>query len=105
MAYDLEEQEQLAELKAWWNKYGNLHRKVKAGAVSDQVWAFWDFLPTACELAGVPAPKELSFFTASATTPAHTVIFIAKVPKVLRGYVRASTREFGPQSERIADKM
>jgi predicted negative regulator of RcsB-dependent stress response len=23
MAYDLEEQEQLAELKAWWNKYGN----------------------------------------------------------------------------------
>ncbi len=24
MAYDLEEQEQLAELKAWWQKYGNL---------------------------------------------------------------------------------
>jgi len=23
MAYDLEEQEQLAELKALWNKYGN----------------------------------------------------------------------------------
>jgi predicted negative regulator of RcsB-dependent stress response len=23
MAYDLEEQEQLAEMKAWWNKYGN----------------------------------------------------------------------------------
>jgi arylsulfatase A-like enzyme len=33
--------------------------KVKAGAVSDQVWAFWDFLPTACELAGVPAPRGL----------------------------------------------
>ncbi|MDP2997981.1 MAG: arylsulfatase [Bryobacterales bacterium] len=30
--------------------------KVKAGAASDQVWAFWDFLPTACELAGVAAP-------------------------------------------------
>jgi arylsulfatase A-like enzyme len=30
---------------------------VKAGAVSDQVWAFWDFLPTACELAGVAAPS------------------------------------------------
>jgi hypothetical protein len=42
---------------------------------------------------------------ASATAPAHTVIFIAKIPKALRGYVRASTREFGPQSERIADKM
>ena len=23
MAYDLEEQEQLAQLKAWWQKYGN----------------------------------------------------------------------------------
>jgi arylsulfatase A-like enzyme len=29
--------------------------RIKAGAVSDQVWAFWDFLPTAAELAGVPA--------------------------------------------------
>ncbi|HOV75418.1 MAG TPA: arylsulfatase [Candidatus Hydrogenedentes bacterium] len=26
---------------------------------SDQVWAFWDFLPTAAELAGVPAPQGL----------------------------------------------
>jgi len=26
--------------------------KIKAGAVSDQLWAFWDFLPTAAELAG-----------------------------------------------------
>jgi arylsulfatase A-like enzyme len=33
--------------------------RVKAGAVSDQVWAFWDFLPTACELAGVETPKGL----------------------------------------------
>jgi predicted negative regulator of RcsB-dependent stress response len=24
MALDLEEQEQVAELKAWWNQYGNL---------------------------------------------------------------------------------
>ena len=24
MAYDLEEQEQLAQIKAWWNRYGNL---------------------------------------------------------------------------------
>ncbi len=24
MAYDLQEQEQLDELKAWWKKYGNL---------------------------------------------------------------------------------
>src|SRR5262249_992703 len=29
----------------------------RTGAVSDHVWAFWDFLPTACELAGVEIPK------------------------------------------------
>jgi arylsulfatase A-like enzyme len=33
--------------------------KVKAGAVSAQPWAFWDFLPTACELAGVAPPAGL----------------------------------------------
>jgi arylsulfatase A-like enzyme len=33
--------------------------RVKAGAVSDQVWAFWDFLPTAAELAGLPAPPKI----------------------------------------------
>lgn len=33
--------------------------KVPAGRVSDQVWAFWDFLPTAAELAGLPAPKDI----------------------------------------------
>ena len=33
--------------------------KVKAGATSDQVWAFWDFLPTAAELAGAKVPKNI----------------------------------------------
>jgi arylsulfatase A-like enzyme len=33
--------------------------KVPAGRVSEQVWAFWDFLPTAAELAGLPAPKNI----------------------------------------------
>jgi len=33
--------------------------KIEAGAVSDQLWAFWDFLPTACELAGVASPKDI----------------------------------------------
>lgn len=32
---------------------------VKPGSVSDHVWAFWDFLPTATELAGVPAPATI----------------------------------------------
>jgi arylsulfatase A-like enzyme len=33
--------------------------RVKAGAVNDHVWAFWDFLPTAAELAGVKAPEGI----------------------------------------------
>lgn len=33
--------------------------KIKAGAVSDQVWAFWDFLPTAAQLAGATAPAGI----------------------------------------------
>jgi arylsulfatase A-like enzyme len=33
--------------------------KLAAGAVSDFVWAHWDFLPTACELAGAKAPAGL----------------------------------------------
>ena len=33
--------------------------KVAAGRVSDQVVAFWDFLPTAAELAGVKTPPSL----------------------------------------------
>ncbi len=33
--------------------------RIEAGAVSDQVWAFWDFLPTACDLAGVSPPRGL----------------------------------------------
>jgi arylsulfatase A-like enzyme len=31
--------------------------RVKSGAVSDHVWAFWDFLPTAAELAGQKPPQ------------------------------------------------
>jgi len=33
--------------------------KIKAGAVSEQVWAFWDFLPTAAEIAGVKPPEGI----------------------------------------------
>ncbi|MBI4660892.1 MAG: arylsulfatase [Verrucomicrobia bacterium] len=31
--------------------------KIKAGTVNPHVWAFWDFLPTAAEIAGVQPPK------------------------------------------------
>jgi len=33
--------------------------KVKAGAVSDAVWAMWDFLPTVAELVGVRPPENI----------------------------------------------
>lgn len=38
---------------AWWPG------KIKAGTKSDHISAFWDFMPTACELAGVDAPEGL----------------------------------------------
>ncbi len=37
---------------AWWPG------KIPAGASSNHVSAFWDFMPTACELAGVDAPED-----------------------------------------------
>lgn len=33
--------------------------KIKAGAVSDQVWAFWDLMPTLAELTGQKPPPNL----------------------------------------------
>ena len=32
--------------------------QIKAGATNDEMWAFWDFLPTA-EIAGVKPPKDI----------------------------------------------
>jgi len=33
--------------------------KIEPGTQSDQVWAFWDFLPTAADLAGATAPENI----------------------------------------------
>jgi arylsulfatase A-like enzyme len=33
--------------------------RIKAGTVSDQVWAFWDLMPTFAEIAGVDPPKGI----------------------------------------------
>jgi arylsulfatase A-like enzyme len=33
--------------------------RIKAGSISDHVWAFWDLLPTAAELAGVKPPEGI----------------------------------------------
>ena len=35
------------------------HGKIKPGTVSSQSWAFWDFLPTAAELAGAEFPGNI----------------------------------------------
>ncbi|MBJ7310824.1 YfgM family protein [Rugamonas sp. CCM 8940] len=44
MAYDLEEQEQLATLKAWWNQYGNLTSWVLiAGMAAYSGWTGWNY--------------------------------------------------------------
>ena len=37
---------------AWWPG------RIPAGLVSEQVWAFWDFLPTAAEVAGAELPDR-----------------------------------------------
>ncbi|MES2935023.1 MAG: tetratricopeptide repeat protein [Pseudomonadota bacterium] len=44
MAYDLEEQEQLASIKAWWNRFGNLVSWViTAALVAYAAWAGWNY--------------------------------------------------------------
>ncbi|WP_426163092.1 YfgM family protein [Pseudoduganella sp. R-34] len=44
MAYDLDEQEQLANLKAWWAKYGNLTTWVViAGLAAYSGWNGWNY--------------------------------------------------------------
>lgn len=44
MAYDLEEQEQLATLKAWWAKYGNLVTWLLAAALAAYAgWSAWKY--------------------------------------------------------------
>ncbi|HMJ90964.1 MAG TPA: arylsulfatase [Candidatus Acidoferrum sp.] len=37
--------------------------KIKAGVLSEQVWALWDLLPTAAELIGEKAPKNMDGFS------------------------------------------
>lgn len=54
--------------------------RIRAGQVSDQICAFWDFLPTAAELAGQPAPKGIDGLSfASALTggdaPKHEYLY------------------------------
>ena len=44
MAYDLEEQEQLATFKAWWNQYGNLITWLLTVALAGYAaWSGWNY--------------------------------------------------------------
>lgn len=44
--YDLEEQEQLAEIKAWWKAYGNLVvNALTVAAVVVIAWQSWNWYP------------------------------------------------------------
>ncbi|MRW85773.1 tetratricopeptide repeat protein [Pseudoduganella sp. FT26W] len=44
MAYDLEEQEQIASLKAWWDKYGNATTWVLIAALASYSgWTYWKY--------------------------------------------------------------
>jgi predicted negative regulator of RcsB-dependent stress response len=44
MAYDLEEQEQIASLKAWWDKYGNVTTWVLiAGLAAYSGYTYWKY--------------------------------------------------------------
>jgi predicted negative regulator of RcsB-dependent stress response len=43
-AYDLEEQEQLAEIKAWWKQYGNLVTGIViAASIGVLAWQGWNW--------------------------------------------------------------
>ena len=53
--------------------------RIKARSVSDHPWAFWDFLPTAAEIAGVAAPGKIdgiSFLPALLGRPQKTHEFM-----------------------------
>ncbi len=54
--------------------------RIKAGAVSNLPWAFWDFLPTAADLAGAECPKGIDG--------------ISVVPTLLDEAARQTAREF-----------
>ena len=43
----------------WPGSPGDSLRRIKAGSVSNHISAFWDFLPTCCELVGAKTPEGI----------------------------------------------
>jgi arylsulfatase A-like enzyme len=67
--------------------------RIKAGRVGSEVWAFWDFLPTAAELAGVPAPRGLDGISIAPALfgeaqPQHEYLYWESHGKAFRQAVR-----------------
>jgi arylsulfatase A-like enzyme len=69
---------------AWWPGV------VPAGRVSDEPWAFWDFLPTAAELAGAPLPANVK------TDGLSLVSYLKGGPAPSRDYFYWELHESGP---------
>ena len=70
---------------------------IRAGAVSGLPWAFWDFLPTAAELAGAAPPQGLDGISVVPTLLGHGTQSRARV--LLLGVPRrrlAAGRAHGP---------
>jgi predicted negative regulator of RcsB-dependent stress response len=60
MAYDLEEQEQIAALKAWWKDYGNLViAAVTACALTVGGWQGWRYYQSSRSMAAVTLYEQL----------------------------------------------
>jgi predicted negative regulator of RcsB-dependent stress response len=60
MAYDLEEQEQIATLKAWWNDHGNLViTAVAACALAVAGWQGWRYYQSSQSMAAVTLYEQL----------------------------------------------
>jgi arylsulfatase A-like enzyme len=72
---------------AWWPG------RIAPGSVSDHVWAFWDFLPTAAELCGAPPPEAtdgISFLPALEGRPQqrHRYLYWEFHERVFRQAIR-----------------
>ena len=60
MAYDLEEQEQIAAIKAWWKDYGNLViTAVAAAAIAVGGWQGWRHYQSSQSMAAVTLYEQL----------------------------------------------
>ena len=70
--------------------------KIKPVRTSDHPSAFWDFLPTACELAGIEAPKDIDVIS---YLPALCELAAIRIPKHTDGISYVPTLYGGKQKQ------